>query len=375
MSQDLITGDAGRIGFLIKGKYDNSATYDFLDIVYYEGAAYVAKKETTGNPPVENNEFWQIFAGIKASSVTGVKGEKETEYRVGDVNITAANVGALSLTEGNNAISRNGSYIINLKSTGSTMTGMSFFNIDGHIGTMYLSGSGEFAVWGSGETEGTLAKHVTVSKRNVGLGKQKNEKYCIGADDNGVYHYGKKLYEEGDSPQFEKTTISHNEYNPLVLKSMVSEIGIEFFNKDGIRGQIWFEENGNFNLIGKDNTGDTKVYARVKQDEVGLGGLKNGQYCIQGKNDGVYHYGKKLYKEGELSVFRNGINVADSNLQVWSPALFFGTIIFGVDSNVTFRNNATFNKVPQISGGYTGTFKTGDNKTVTVTNGIITAVQ
>lgn len=54
--------NAGRIGFLIKGEYDNTVTYDFLDVVYYNGASYVAKKPTIGNAPARNNEYWQIFA-------------------------------------------------------------------------------------------------------------------------------------------------------------------------------------------------------------------------------------------------------------------------------------------------------------------------
>lgn len=54
--------DAGRIGFVIRGDYNETETYDFLDLVYFEGASYVAKKETMGNEPVHNNEYWHIFS-------------------------------------------------------------------------------------------------------------------------------------------------------------------------------------------------------------------------------------------------------------------------------------------------------------------------
>lgn len=54
--------NAGRIGFLIKGEYDEVATYDFLDVVFYGGASYVAKKLTIGNPPARNDEYWQVLA-------------------------------------------------------------------------------------------------------------------------------------------------------------------------------------------------------------------------------------------------------------------------------------------------------------------------
>lgn len=51
-----------KMGFVPRGIYDNMATYDFLDFVYYSGNTYVAKKLTVGNEPQENNEYWQIFA-------------------------------------------------------------------------------------------------------------------------------------------------------------------------------------------------------------------------------------------------------------------------------------------------------------------------
>lgn len=62
--------DAGRIGFVIKGAYDATATYDFLDLVYYKSASYVAKKLTVGNAPQESNEYWQIFA--KSDTLTNI---------------------------------------------------------------------------------------------------------------------------------------------------------------------------------------------------------------------------------------------------------------------------------------------------------------
>ena len=54
--------NAGRIGFLIKGDYDSTATYDFLDVVFYDGASYVANTLTIGNQPERSNEYWQVLA-------------------------------------------------------------------------------------------------------------------------------------------------------------------------------------------------------------------------------------------------------------------------------------------------------------------------
>ena len=85
--------DAGRIGFLISGEYNNTETYDFLDVVYYGNSSYVAKKLTVGNPPADNNEYWQALAKVPGSTVLGVKGNAETTYRTANVNLTAANIG------------------------------------------------------------------------------------------------------------------------------------------------------------------------------------------------------------------------------------------------------------------------------------------
>lgn len=142
--------DAGRIGFVIKGNYSATETYDFLDVVYYNGSSYVAKKLTTGNTPQASDDYWQVmananstdisdetptftesatrtninsgekistlfgkikkwFTDLKAVAFSGsyndlsdkpsipaavaVKGDSETNYRTGNVNITKANIG------------------------------------------------------------------------------------------------------------------------------------------------------------------------------------------------------------------------------------------------------------------------------------------
>lgn len=63
--------DAGRIGFVIKGNYDNNITYEFLDVVFFGDSSYVAKKETIGHEPENSNEYWQILA----KTALGPKGD------------------------------------------------------------------------------------------------------------------------------------------------------------------------------------------------------------------------------------------------------------------------------------------------------------
>lgn len=92
--------NAGRIGFVIKGNYDNTTTYDFLDVVYFRNASYVAKKLTTGNEPETDSEYWQVLAKLPDGTVTGIKGAAESSFRDGDVTITPENIGALPISGG-----------------------------------------------------------------------------------------------------------------------------------------------------------------------------------------------------------------------------------------------------------------------------------
>lgn len=51
----------GRVLPIFKGEYDNDELYTNLDVVYYNGSSYVAKGETQGNLPTDNNN-WQPVA-------------------------------------------------------------------------------------------------------------------------------------------------------------------------------------------------------------------------------------------------------------------------------------------------------------------------
>ena len=70
---------------------------------YYENVVKTAKSWAEGNTGVrdgENTANAKYYADLAkqyaaGSSVIGVKGDKETEYRIGEVNITSENVGAI----------------------------------------------------------------------------------------------------------------------------------------------------------------------------------------------------------------------------------------------------------------------------------------
>ena len=71
-------GDAGRVLIIPKGEYNSQTGYEMLDLVYYQGTSYVAKKTTLGHLPTET-EYWQIFASSGSVRVTGRLAAGETQ--------------------------------------------------------------------------------------------------------------------------------------------------------------------------------------------------------------------------------------------------------------------------------------------------------
>ena len=51
---------AGRVAIVPKGEYSNAVTYDKLDLVMHNGNAYIAKKQSTGIEPT-NEEYWMLI--------------------------------------------------------------------------------------------------------------------------------------------------------------------------------------------------------------------------------------------------------------------------------------------------------------------------
>ena len=64
---------AGRVLLIPKGAWISGASYSMLDVVYYEGASYVAKGAVSGTtPPVYDTNSWQIMcSGLETYSNAG----------------------------------------------------------------------------------------------------------------------------------------------------------------------------------------------------------------------------------------------------------------------------------------------------------------
>lgn len=102
-SLTLTTGKAGASDLVL-----NSGTY--VAIIYIDENGNVTSQGSTavnsvqsGNlQPVTSDAVYQAISGIGA--VTGVKGDAESTYRTGNVNLTPANIGAATSTDITNAI-------------------------------------------------------------------------------------------------------------------------------------------------------------------------------------------------------------------------------------------------------------------------------
>jgi len=67
---------AGRILIMPKGTYNANTTYEMLDLVYYNGTSWLAKKTATGiEPSNANSEYWQQMSDF--SFIDEKKQDKE----------------------------------------------------------------------------------------------------------------------------------------------------------------------------------------------------------------------------------------------------------------------------------------------------------
>jgi len=158
--------DAGRIGLRVRGNYDVATEYEFLDIVYYSGASYIAKKDSIGNVPEDDSEYWHIFArgmGLE-SVVAGIKGASEAEYRQGYVVITPQDIGALPV-DGKAASAQTADALVHTL----TFTGSQTGSFDGSI-DQTIEIPSPTAVKGGAETAYRTGD-VDITKENIGLGK------------------------------------------------------------------------------------------------------------------------------------------------------------------------------------------------------------
>ena len=62
--------DLGKFQMRLRGSYSTSATYDFLDVVYYNGGSYCSKADGTKGKVPTNTTYWQQIAAAGQSTLT-----------------------------------------------------------------------------------------------------------------------------------------------------------------------------------------------------------------------------------------------------------------------------------------------------------------
>ena len=63
----------GRVGFVLRGTWSSTESYQPLDVVYYSGASYAARIANSGIAP-NNSSTWQEMTGIASAVDDGISG-------------------------------------------------------------------------------------------------------------------------------------------------------------------------------------------------------------------------------------------------------------------------------------------------------------
>ena len=81
--------DIGKILMTYEGEYDNTRTYEPLCIVSYNKFKWISKKQTTGNPPSEEDTInWKLFMDdISASDLFSGNNEAESQILIAFITI------------------------------------------------------------------------------------------------------------------------------------------------------------------------------------------------------------------------------------------------------------------------------------------------
>ena len=88
--------DAGRIGFVLKGNYDNTTQYERLDVVTHNNVLYAAKRDTIGNAPTgEDDDNWKVLIKNQVNGDFATKAEVPTLVKVDGDTITKDTDGTL----------------------------------------------------------------------------------------------------------------------------------------------------------------------------------------------------------------------------------------------------------------------------------------
>lgn len=128
------------------------------------------------------DEKWDVMIGVQ---VTGVKGGAESNYRVGNVNLTAANVGAIPVTGG---------------------------NATGNIGVKRTGGNGAFFIAANTDTGHQIDIGVSSNGTTRGIYDEKTKKWIVKITDEGAKF-------DGSAKDLEPVALTNENVDKLIPKN------------------------------------------------------------------------------------------------------------------------------------------------------------
>ena len=106
--------DIGKVGIVMKGAWNSSATYEVLDAVSYNNGTYIAKQDVPANTAPTNTTYWQValdpsIIGSTPFTIPGVNTITAALAKTSNYIYNTANGGGSSLCY------KNGLYFIHAK--------------------------------------------------------------------------------------------------------------------------------------------------------------------------------------------------------------------------------------------------------------------
>lgn len=106
------------------GNYDNATTYEIGDLVFYQGASYIAKLQTVGNLPTDTT-YWQLVISVQEYFEYVSKNIKSWDY---SLSYTGDKLTVVVYTENSNTITKTLNYtgdkLTSIVLSGDTPTGI-----------------------------------------------------------------------------------------------------------------------------------------------------------------------------------------------------------------------------------------------------------
>jgi len=285
---------------------------------------------------------WDVLTGVQ---VTGVKGNAESTYRRGNVNLTPANIGAVNKSgdtmTGSLSLSGAGTAIEfkNFSQNGCNARGIFFFNgennMDGGMGATFCSGILEHLYIGTGNAPYS-SNNALIINRSALKWKGSN----VVTEDSGNAPSATKSMQDGDGNQISTTYVKSSK---IVKSTNITEDG---FLMDGKAASVAFAELNR--KLGADQSHNSNPQGRL----IGTyDGKQLYEVTVTGDMSGFVNSGNfvDVTISHGISNINSVIGVVSSKFGIWMGPYIENDVIATMvgqinASNIVFRNKAVWGK-------------------------------